>query len=189
MLACGFAGPIIYASTVFILGLLWPGYNHVTQFMSELGSSGAPHAFIMNTIGFQLLGLLLIVFSLGLHREIKPGSVLSPILIASSGLGLILTGALQCDPGCINVTLTGRLHSYSAILAALAMIFAVLSISPRIEGKYRVYSYSTGLITAVISIAYILPIFKAWEGAIQRLGMAIPLLWIQVISIRLLRSR
>ena len=118
---CGIFGPIFYTIVLFVLGLLRPGYNHVTQSMSELGEVGSLNAVLMNTFGFPLLGLFLLTFSLGLHRGVieGKGAKIGPSLIAVSGIGLILTGVIQCDPGCIDVSLTGYLHSITAMIQLL----------------------------------------------------------------------
>ena len=70
---CGIAGPIIFALVVLILASLTPGYSHVADYMSELGATGAPYALFMNTLGFFLLGIMMIAFALGLHHGIKEG--------------------------------------------------------------------------------------------------------------------
>jgi len=54
---CGIVGPTTYAIVLTALGVLWPGYNPVRQYMSELGAVDAPHAFVMNILGFQVLGI------------------------------------------------------------------------------------------------------------------------------------
>lgn len=62
---CGIIGPILYTSVLIIVGLLRPGYNHVTQYMSELDEVGGPNAIIMNIAGFTMLGLLMVAFAFG----------------------------------------------------------------------------------------------------------------------------
>ena len=188
LIACGIVGPIFYTIVLFILGALWPGYSHLTQYMSELGSVGAPHAIVMNTLGFPLLGLILVAFSIALYRGIKKGraSWIGPALVALSGIGLILSGFFRCDPGCVDVSITGRIHSYAAILAALPMTLAPLTVSPMLDRKYQAYSFITGIDAGVISMLYQFQIFEFWKGALQRLAMAVPLLWVEVMSFMLL---
>jgi len=63
---CGIIGPITYAIVLTVLGVLWPGYNPVRQYMSELGAVDAPHAFLMNVLGFHVLGVSMVALGLGL---------------------------------------------------------------------------------------------------------------------------
>ncbi|MFX0196338.1 MAG: DUF998 domain-containing protein [Candidatus Hodarchaeota archaeon] len=189
---CGIIGPIFYTIVLIILGLLRPGYSHVTQSMSELGEVGGPNAIMMNTIGFPLLGFLLIAFAIGLHRGLSEGegSMLGPGLIVLSGVGLIGSGIFPCDPGCIDVTLVSKMHSIMATIAAFAMIFAALAIFYRVKNdllwqNYQLYSLLTGIVTAIIASAYM--VFEPWLGVFQRLSMGVSLLWIEIMAIQLLR--
>lgn len=188
---CGIIGPIFYTIVLITLGLLRPGYSHVTQSMSELGEVGGPNAIIMNTIGFPLLGFLLIAFAIGLHRGINKGegSLLGPSLIVLSGGGLIGSGIFRCDPGCIDVTLVSKMHSIMATIAAFAMIFAALAISYKVKNDqlwqdFQLYSLLTWIVTAIIASAYM--VFEPWAGVFQRLSMGVSLLWIEIMAIRLL---
>lgn len=189
---CGIIGPIFYTIVLITLGLLRPGYSHITQSMSELGEVGGPNAIVMNTIGFPLLGLLLIAFAIGLHRGISEGkgSILGPSLVMLSGVGLIGSGIFPCDQGCVDVTIISKIHSISATIAAFAMIFAAFAISYRVRNDhlwedYHLYSLLTGVVTAIVASAYM--VFEPWLGVFQRLSMSVSLLWIEVMAIQLLR--
>ena len=67
---CGIVGPLTYAIVLTVLGVLWSGYNPVHQYMSELGAVDAPHAFVMNFLGFQLLGISMVALGLGLYIRV-----------------------------------------------------------------------------------------------------------------------
>lgn len=191
---CGIIGPVLYTIVVITLGLLRLEYNHVTQSMSELGEFGASNAIIMNTAGFTLLGLMMIIFAFGLHRGINEGkgSKIGPALVAVSGSGLVLSGIFPCDPGCVDVSMVGIMHSVFATIAAFAMMFAPLIFAQRLNKDilwqgYRFYSIVTGVVTAIISTVYGFNIFEPWKGALQRASMGVPLLWMEVMAIKLLR--
>ena len=191
---CGITGPILYTIVVIVLGLLRPGYDHVTQSMSELGEVGSSNAIIMNTAGFALLGVLMIAFTFGLHRGISggKGSKIGPALIALSGTALVITGIFPCDPGCVDVSMVGITHSVFAIISAFAMILAPLALSPRLKRDrlwqgYLAYSLATVIVAGLISAVYGFTVFEQWTGALQRFSMGVLLLWIEVMAIRLLR--
>ncbi|MCP8308657.1 MAG: DUF998 domain-containing protein [archaeon] len=191
---CGIIGPILYTIVVITLGFLRPGYNHVMQFMSELGEVGSQNAIIMNIAGFQLLGVLMIGFAFGLYRGTGRGiaSKISAALVVVAGSGLVAVGFFPCDPGCVNVSFTGFMHSITATIPAVAMGFAPLVISLRMKNDilwegYWLYSLSTSIVTIILSPLTFLTVFEPWAGALQRLSMAVGLLWIMVISIRLFR--
>jgi len=162
--------------------------------MSELGEVGAPNAIIMNTVGFPLLGLLMIAFAFGLHRGISEGrgSKTGPALVAVSGAGLVMTGIFPCDPGCVDVSFVGVMHSLFAMMAAFTMMFAPLALSQRLRKDsrwqgYLTYSLVTVVMAAVFSSMYGFNVFEEWKGVLQRVSMGVPLLWMEVMAIKLLR--
>ena len=189
---CGIIGPISYAIMVVVLGSLWTGYNHVTQSMSELGAVGAPHAIYMNTMGFPLLGALLIAFSLGLYRNVRKGksTKIGCSLIATSGFALIMTGVFPCDAGCVDVTNTGTTHSVFATISALVMMVTPLVLLPALGNDIRWHNYTyfslvVGLIVCVLSAVYGFHLVRVDEGLMQRLSMGMALFWIEIMAIKL----
>lgn len=98
LLSIAVAVPFLYFGTLFVGGLLYPGYSHVTQYASELGSAQARYPRIFNG-GIGLTALACIAASLGFARGVKGlgGSRVLGWLAAASlalfGLALIL-GAL-----------------------------------------------------------------------------------------------
>lgn len=188
---CGISGPIVYTIVVVTLGFLQPGYNPITQTMSELGAVDAPYALVMNTAGLSALGLMIIAFAIALNRAIR-GSKIGPALVAVSGAALVLTAIFPCDSGCVNVTLVGTIHSIFAMVAAFAMILALLPISQSFKEERHWQGYTRdSLITFVVGLSlstvYGFNIFEPWNGALQRATMGVLLLWMEVVAIKLLR--
>ena len=191
---CGIVGPILYTIVVFTIGLLRPGYNYLTQHISELGEVGGPNAIIMNTAGFMLLGVLMIAFALGLHRGINEGegSKIGPALIAMSGAGWIAVGLFQVDPNSVNVSFTGMMHGLGAMAIGLGFSIAPFAIARRSKKdrrweSYRIYSLATGVVTVIIGLVFIFGGIEGWMGALQRIVIGVPLLWIEFMAIQLLR--
>jgi hypothetical membrane protein len=196
---CGIIGPILFAIVVIILGLLRPGYDHITQSISELGEAGGPNAIIMNTVGFALLGVLMIAFAFGLHRGINGGrgSKIGPALVALGGAALVMAGIFHCDPAGVDTPMVGITHYVFMTIYAFAMILAPLAICPRLKRDRLWQSYVTySLITVVVAGAisalfvitvYVFDVFEPWKGILQRVSMVVPPLWMEVVAIRLLR--
>jgi hypothetical membrane protein len=159
--------------------------------MSELGEAGAPYALVMNA-GFMLLGLLMIVFAFALHGGIGEGSKIGPALVAFAGISLVMVAFFPCDPGCIDISVTGTLHSITATISAIAMVLGVLAISQRLHNddtlrRYSKYSQATGIVAGIVSLLLFSAAFEKYMGAIQRISMAVPLLWMEVMTIQLFR--
>jgi len=66
LVICGIIGPIMFTIVLITLGFLHPEYNHITQYISELGATNAPYAGIINT-GLFFVGILIAFFSIGLY--------------------------------------------------------------------------------------------------------------------------
>lgn len=190
----GVIGPIVFAVVVFVLGQLRPGYNHFTQTMSELGEVGGPNAIVMNVAGLALLGISMIVFSFGLRRGLTGGmdSKFGSILVAVAGASLVGTAFFPCDPGCVNQSFSGKMHDIFSSIPAVAIILALLLISHAMKRdirwkKYWAYTLATSILTILCSFLLIFSVPEGWSGLVQRFGMGIPLLWMMVTAIRLLR--
>lgn len=192
---CGIAGPILFTLVLLSLGLLAAPYNHVTQYMSELGATGAPFALAMNLVGFIALGCCIILSALGLHQVINKGngSKGSPVLLVFSGIGFIMTGIFPCDPDCITVSLIGILHGYAALLAQMALILAILPFAFRVKnvkgwGNYTQFSLAMFFLSLLLAALYKSFLFEEQTGLFQRLSFGMPLLWLEIIMIHLFRQ-
>ncbi|MFC1976636.1 DUF998 domain-containing protein [Chloroflexota bacterium] len=194
---CGIVGPIQFIVVILVFGLLRPGYDPIRQYMSELGAVGAPNAIAFILPEF-LLGLMMIAFAFGLHRGINEGkgSKLVPILIAVSGVGWLGASIFRCDVGCVNVSVTGTMHGLFGMFAVPPLLIAPLAILPRLKKDNRWQSYRPfSLIMGALAVPFFCVMFSAevspalepYRGLIQRLTFYTPLLWTEVMAIRLLR--
>ena len=48
LLAAGVMVPVLYYGALLVTPLFWPGYSHVTQYASELGSAASPQPALFN---------------------------------------------------------------------------------------------------------------------------------------------
>lgn len=182
----GVIAPFLFTITVVILGLLRPGYSHVSQAISELGEVGAPNAAIQNA-NFVVFGLLSIAFAVGLHKGIGDGrgSKIGPALVGSFGaVGAIGAGLFS---------LPSPLHEPLSVIGFISLIIATLVISRRLKQdvrwqSYRAYSLITGGIAVVLFVVLVFgrsndsPYF----GALQRIFLTPLFLWIELMAIHLL---
>lgn len=192
----GIIAPIIFAVVVIILGFLEPGYSHLTQAISELGQIGATNAVVQN-VNFAILGILLLIFSVGLHRGITKGSILGPLLLAIFAIVSLLGNAIfACDPGCLMEDANSRIHNMLGLTGFVAFILAPLTLSRRLKkdnlwNGYGRYSIISGVLAILFLLIFIvgsaalsesLPFIR---GIFQRLFIGTLLLWVEVMAIRL----
>lgn len=99
--ACAVLSLLILALAAVAGGIAYPGYNHLTQYISELGATGATTGQAVSG-AFMASGVLLAVFWLlciGLFPK-SPLSVIGFGLSALNGLGLMFGGVFPCDFEC-----------------------------------------------------------------------------------------
>lgn len=188
---CGILAPIIFAIIVMIAGLLQPEYNHLINFVSELGAVGAPNAIIQR-MNFVLVGILIVAFAFGLHRGIGKGkgSIIGPLLVAIFGLSAVVSGIFSTDP-IQPGSFSDIMHSMSSAVGSTAAIIAFFIIPRRLEQdilwrRYRSFSIVIAIVAIVISVVGVgvLGVLGV-PGLAQRLFMAVLFLWIEVMAIRL----
>ena len=96
---------VAVAAAMVLLGTLYfaslrPGYSQISNTISELGETGAPHAHFV-AFGFFLPVGLIVWWALWLAHRHGSGQDTSLVLFALSGLGVgyVLSAFLPCDPG------------------------------------------------------------------------------------------
>lgn len=122
----GTAVPLLYFGTLLLSSLFYPGYSHVTQYASELGSAAARWPAIFNT-GIVLTGVAGILAGIGfilvfLRRDAGrlPG-ILAGAFLSLLGASLIVGGLYPMpDPrhGSFGI---GMVIHLSPLLLALAL--------------------------------------------------------------------
>ncbi len=189
--AVGVVAPIMFCSVFTIAGLMRPGYDPLRQYVSELALG--PNGWLQ-TANFLVMGLLLIAFAAGLHHGIPDGPRVSPALLVVAGVGFLLSGVFARDLPGSTPTLSGDVHKYASYIL-LALPLASLSIAPHLKQDpcWRVlapYSVAAGLLTLLLLPGYFWGIQAAslqpWMGLYQRILIAIPMSWLEVMAVRLL---
>jgi len=195
----GILAPMLYISMVIILGFLEPGYNQRTMMMSILGGVQGWHGAIFN-LGLVLIGSLLIVFGFGLYRNVNQGkgSRLGFILFVIAGVGLMGSSYYHCDVGCVNIIrepdFRGQMHMLFAFITGLSLAFSPLPFffSMKHDSRwknYRSVTIATVILSNIPGIVMWITLFTTrlpeWEGIIQRLGLIFPLIWVELIAIKM----
>lgn len=175
LLNCGAAASALYFITLIAASLTWPGYSHVTQYASELGSAAAPHPLLFNAgiIATGALAMLggggLIAHFAGAGRPVS--GALAGAALAAWGLGIVFGGlfpmpdplhhgfglvfALLLLPILLMITLRGAAGpmAYGLLALWLAAMFAILAIMFGVGGL--VTTRNVGLWQRALALAMI----------------------------------
>ena len=97
--ALAVAALMVLVETLYF-GSLRPGYSHISNTISELGETGAPHAGTV-AFGFFLPTGLLVWFGLALVFRRAPNEYVTVGIISLTGLGAgyVISAFFPCDPG------------------------------------------------------------------------------------------
>jgi len=191
--ACGIVAPFLSAVVAAGVGYLQPGYDFTEQRLSELGASGAPYAGLFNVMGLMAPGVLVAVFSLGLYSEFSSDRVarIGSGLLAVCGACLFMAGIFPCDVEFAEPSVSGITHGVFAGIGTFAIIGAALAMWLGLKGDaaWRDHSrFSLGVV--VVAVALYLPYqvcpLTGWIGVFQRMLVLVLLVWIEVMSIKLL---
>ena len=192
---CGVLSLLVLAAATIAGGMAYPGgYNHLTQYISELGATGAPTSQAVS-LAFMVSGSLLAAFWL-LCAGLFPRSVLSILgfgLSALNGVGLLLGGVFRCDFECSTADLSPAavLHDVFGGVGYLCGIAGVFLLGIASRG----WPLGRGLfglslicgIPAALAIWLIHPDFK-WYGAAQRIVEIALAVWTMAVALRVQTS-
>jgi hypothetical membrane protein len=189
--ACGMLGPVLYVVTWIVAGLLYPGYNQLTQATSELTSKAAPPAAAaVANFGGIALGLLLIAFAFGLYRGVCHSRwlLIGAILVGLFGLVCVIQPFFPVDPGVASLSWQNVMHNAVYVISGVALIpgLLVLSVAFARDSNLRPYRWYTLITPALILLSGIdVGLFPS--GVPERLSILMILAWFEVVAFRLLR--
>jgi hypothetical protein len=204
LMLCGMLAPVVYVGTVTLGGILWPGYSHVSQAVSDLIATGAPNKALLDPL-FALYNLLAIAFAIGLFQRIRAddpprgtmvATVGALVLVAQGLFGLVTLFFPEPRGGMdAPISSTGMMHIVFAGLSALTTMLAILLMAfwfrniPNQRG-YSLYSFiSVGVVfvsggLAAASIAS----QSSAGGLFERITIGGFLQWLFVLALMMYRS-
>lgn len=119
---------VLFAAVVWG-GVVYPGYDHARQFMSELGATGAVTGSRVSRWGFVPNGVLVAVFSLLAAWILRRNAlaVVACLLLAGNGIGMAGAGVYPCDFECSrsDPSAAALLHDLFGGLGYLCAILGV----------------------------------------------------------------
>ncbi len=87
---------------VLLGGATFTGYDHVSQYISELGATGAPYGWHVSWLGFLPIGALICAFSFFAWRAAPPSvlATLGFVGVFLFAIGYVGSAFFPCDFGC-----------------------------------------------------------------------------------------
>jgi hypothetical protein len=197
-LACGPLSSLLYvAMNVFIPGR-WPGYDSVSQTVSELSAIGAPTRPLWVVVA-MVYTLLVVAFGWGVHLSAGQSRrlrMVGALIVVYGALGVLwVLAPMHLRPALAagGSTLSDTLHIVLATVTVVLFLAALGLAATALGRAFRVYSLATfGLLLAFavltfrdaprVSMNGPTPFIGLWERA----NIGLFLLWIVVLAAALL---
>lgn len=195
-MATGVLGAFWMLGMVLIGGATFAGYDHASQFISELGANGAPQGFAMSWFGFLPTGILTCAFALFAWLA-APRSALSTLGffgVLLFAIGYVGAAFFRCDFGCRpdEPSASQMMHNLFGVtgylFAPLSLLFLGLA-ARKWPGASGVSALGfVGAALSVAALAVFSPDF-AYVGIAQRALEASMLGWIVACALYLGRLK
>ena len=200
LLVCG-----VVASLLFNLAWLGEGaaranYDPLRHTISSL--SLGEHGW-MQVASFIITGLLILAFSIGLRRALRPsGSVWGPLLVGLVGVGKIGGGIFVTDPfngyppGTPRIptehTTHGILHGLFGVLFFIGLpisCFVFARLFARLgERRWAAYSGCSGFAMFALFFLLVFADIARLFGLFQRITVIIGFAWITLLALHMLKG-
>jgi hypothetical membrane protein len=195
----GVVGPLLFTLTTVICASLRPGYSHISEFISELGATGSPNAYLMNFAGFIPSGLMIIFLGISLILTLpkKFQTLAGSVLITAFGICMIVVGIFSNDYPELPEeagSLSNRIHNQVSLLMFLFVIIGIfiLGISFRKLPSWRrlgLYSVVTSFISFGLLVTFIISIQTlTYTGMWQRLFLISIFLWFRAVGLHIFKA-
>jgi hypothetical membrane protein len=181
--------PIFYYVGLIGGALLWPGYSHVSQYASELGSAASPHPIFFNANAI-LCGLAGIAGAVGLNHALSTLSsrrgwaLAAAISIAVWGASVVMAGLFP---------MPNELHgAYGLGMAGqLTPLFTLLALR-NIEGTAALRLFLGFIFVASLAMFLVMmgvagPLKVAKIGLYQRINSGLGIPYLAVLGWALLK--
>ena len=178
---CGVGGPTAFVAGWVVNGVRTPGYDPLTDAISELAAEGAATRAAM-TAGFVVFGVLVPVWARTLARELDRPALRPVVTVA--GLATLAVAALPLTRE--GGGLQDAAHAAAALTGYVAMAATPLVAAGALPPSGRRASLATGVVSAAALAVSVV----TGSGGAQRLGLTVVDAWHVVVAAGvLLRSR
>jgi len=167
-------------------GAAWDGYDHVSQYISELGATGAPHGWQVSWLGFLPIGVLICAFAFFAYLA-APRSALSAIGFVGVflfAIGYAGSAFFPCDFGCRpdNPSFSQVMHELVGLagylLAPLTLLLLALAAWRWPGARWLALLGFVSAAGALVGLGGVMDAHSPTVGLYQRVLEANMLIWV-----------
>ena len=171
-------------------GVLSPDYNHLRDYISELGAIGTPRGWWVTWLGFLPIGLLTAAVAFGLPAIVPRGGLswMASLLFLGVSIGYLGAVAWPCDLGCPTVgTPRQQMHNLLGLVeyglgGVSLLLFTVVFWREKSWRWLAILSAALGAMVLLGLIMMALPQQHVWRGGWQRLAEISLFSWMVVTT-------
>jgi hypothetical protein len=191
----GILGVLLFVVTTIIGGILFPGYSHTSQLISESYAMGTAYGPMLRFLGYLPSGLCIAAFAYFAVKAL-PKSGLTRFGFTAIGifygLATVLVSIFPCDAGCdsgpVPPSLSQLIHNLSGFLTYMIVPLSVilLGVAARSWPNGKTLS-NLGIICGITALLlvgiFIANLRSGFAGLYQRIIEGSILLWILACSL------
>ena len=198
---CGILAPISFFTAVLLAASFQDGYNHCSNYMSELGATGLHNAYVMKFGGFFMTSILLILYSVTFPTIVEykgKAKIVAFFTLLIHAIFLNGAGVFSCDLGCSpeNPTSDQNFHDFFGAITIFILPISIMiwgyvfdKSSEEWTKKIKVFSYICGIIGLLSYLAMMISDeTRTGTGLFQRLSLGSSYFWVLVVSILAYRN-
>jgi hypothetical membrane protein len=196
----GIIGVLLFIGTTIIAGMLFPGYSHTAQFISESYALGTAHGPMLRFLGYLPSGLCIAAFAYYALKAV-PKSGLTRFGFAAIGifygLATVLVSIFPCDAGCdsgpVPPSVSQLIHNLSGFLTYMIVPLSLilLGVAARRWPKGKTLS-TFGIVCGITAMLFVgiltANLHSGFAGFYQRIIEGSILLWVLACSVYLRRT-
>ncbi len=186
--------PLSFTVLAVAESLLRPGFSQTRDYVSDLGIG--PYSAIQN-VSFLIFGTLAIMFAFGLASALPKtrnrARQIVKWLLVIFGLSIFFAGVTLIVPfGDYNSAADNTPHQLASVISFLTIIAAQIMTWQTLKGNsqrawqiYKHYSLISSLASLTLLFVFSALQYSGFAGAMERLFIAVPWLWIEVSGFKL----
>ena len=183
--------PVFFTLMVIVESSMVSGYSQLSRPISDLGAYALyGSTATLQNLNFWVFGTLVIAFAFGLRRGLSGANRVAGTMILFGAM-VFLAGLFPDQPS----PYPGTVHVVVSIVAFLSVIACQLLTWNHLRqasaaggwSGYGTLSLATGLLSAVLLIAFASGANSPLAGLVQRLFVAVPWIWLEVVALKLYR--
>ena len=187
--------PPVMIFFILLAGHFTPGYNHITDTVSELSEQGSSSPELM-TAGFISYGVLVVGFAYALYLRLRHGfrAHIAWFMLTLYGICMVLAGAFRDTPGTEHALLNpeGIVHNAAIITSCFAFLLGMWAFAGSVYKRpswfgFTWFTIGASFIGLVLSIVFTVQSYVPASGLLQRAFYLVLLIWIETVSIWLFR--